>query len=194
MNPELFRQQIGDERGELYVFGELLKRGLVPYVPLVDQGLDALVRTPAGRMIELQIKAAGSAGGKYPRWFQMPPIEPRETFFIVWVEFTDGEPVDFWVFPSKLFDEYATRPPRGSPRDLDLDSGVRKHGMALRDLLCGFRNRWELIVDYEQYEHLMESMEDLEDLLTMKEAQEAPEDESLTLEEYEHQRSQALRG
>ena len=66
--------------------------------------------------------------------------------------------------------------------------------MVLRDLLCGFRNRWELIVNYEQYEHLMESMKDLEDLLTMKEAQEAPENESLTLEEYEHQRSQALRG
>ena len=66
--------------------------------------------------------------------------------------------------------------------------------MVLRDLLCGFRNRWELIVDFEKYEHLMESMEDLEDLLTMREAQEAPEDESLTLDEYEHQRSDSLRG
>ncbi len=194
MNPELFRKQIGGERGELYVFGELLRRGMVPYVPLVDQGLDALVRTPAGRVIELQIKAAGSAGGKYPRWFAMPPIEPRKNFFIVGVEFIDGEPEDVWIFPSTVFDKYAARPPKGSPRDLDLDSGVRKHGMALRDLLCGFRNRWELIVDYEQYEHLMESMEDLEDLLTMKESQEAPEDESLTLEEYEHQRSKPLRG
>ena len=64
--------------------------------------------------------------------------------------------------------------------------------MTLRDLLCGFRNRWDLIVDYERYQHLMEFMEDLEDLLAMKKAQEAPEDDSLTLEEYEHQRSQAL--
>ena len=194
MNPEMVNKQIAGKRGELYVFEELLKRGMVPYVPLVDEGVDALVRTPAGRMIELQIKAAGSAGGKYPRWFQMPPIETRKNFFIVGVEFTDGEPGDVWVFPSRVFDKYAGRPTKGSPWDLDLDSGVRKHGMALRDLLCGFRNRWELIANYEQYEHLMESTEDLEDLLTMKEAQEAPEDESLTLEEFEHRRSQSLRG
>ena len=194
MNPEKVNKQIAGERGELYVFGELLKRGMVPYVPLVDEGLDALMRTPAGRVIELQIKAAGSAGGKYPRWFAMPQIEPRKTFFIVGVEFIDGEPGDVWVFPSTVFDKYAGRPPKGSPRDLDLDGGVRKHGMPLRDLLCGFRNRWELIVDFEKYEHLMESIEDLEDLLTMKEAKEAPENESLTLKEYEHQRSKSLRG
>ena len=65
---------------------------MVPYVPLVDQGLDDLVRTPTGRVIELQIKAAGSAGRKYPRWFAMPPIGPRKTFFIVGVEFIYGEP------------------------------------------------------------------------------------------------------
>lgn len=194
MNPEKVNKQIAGERGELYVFGELLKRGMVPYVPLVDEGLDALMRTPAGRVIELQIKAAGSAGGKYPRWFQMPAIEPRKNFFLVGVEFTDGEPGDVWVFPSTVFDHYASRPPKGSPRDLDLDGGVRKHGMPLRDLLCGFRNRWELIVNYEEYEHLLGSIEDLEDLLAMKEAQEAPEDESLTLEEYEHQPSKPLRG
>ena len=113
MNPQMVNKQIAGERAELYVFGELLKRGMVPYVPLVDQGLDALVRTPAGRVIELQIKAAGSAGGKYPRWFAMPPIEPRNTFFIVGVEFTDGEPGDVWVLPSTVFDKYAGRPPKG---------------------------------------------------------------------------------
>lgn len=145
-------------------------------------------------MIELQIKAAGSAGGKYPRWFQIPAIEPRKKLFIVGVEFTDGEPGNVWVYPSIVFDKYTGRPPKRSPRDLDLDGGVRKHGMVLRDLLCGFRNRWELIVDFEKYEHLMESMEDLEDLLAMRVAHEAPEDESLTLEEYEHQRSDSLRG
>ena len=194
MNPEKVNKQIAGERGELYVFGELLKRGMVPYVPLVDEGLDALMRTPAGRVIELQIKAAGSAGGKYPRWFGVAGVEARKNFFIVGVEFTDGEPGDVWVFPSMVFDKYAGRPPKGSPRDLDLDGGVRKYGMALRDLLCGFRNRWDLIVNYEKYEPLMDSTEDLEDLLTMKEAQEAPEDESLTLEEHEHQRSQSLPG
>ena len=185
-------KQIAGERGELYVFGELLKRGVVPYVPLVDQGLDALVRAPGCAVIEIQIKAAGSAGGKYPRWFQVHRIEPRKNFVVVGLEFTDGKPGDVWVFPSIIFDKYASRPPKGTPRDLDLDSGIRKYGMRLRDLLCGFRNRWELLVDYEKYEALMETPDDLEDLLTMYEAGEAPEEEALSLEEYDRRRSAAL--
>ena len=54
-------KQIAGERGELYVFGELLKRGAISYVPLVDDGVDALVRTSEGTVIEIQVKAAGRA-------------------------------------------------------------------------------------------------------------------------------------
>lgn len=45
----------------------------------------------------------------------------------------------------------------------------------------GFRNRWELIINYEQYEARMDSSEDLEDLLGMKKA--------ITLEDYELRRN-----
>lgn len=185
-------RQLGGKRAELYVIGELLKRGVVPYVPVVDVGLDALVRTPTGKIVELQVKSAGSAGGEYPRWFQVPSVEPRRNFFIIGVEARDGDLADVWVFPTTVFDKYAGRPPKGSPRDLDLDIGARKYGIPLRELLCGFRNRWELITNFENYEALMESPEDLEDILTMKEATEAPEEEVFTLEKYERRRSAAL--
>ena len=185
-------KQIAGEIGKLHVFGELLKRGVVPYVPLVGQGLNALVRVPGCAAIEIQIRTAGSAGGKHPRWFQVDRIEPRKNFVVVGVEFNDGKPKHVWIFPSIIFDKYANRPPKGTPRDLDLDSGIRKYGIRLRDLLCGFRDRWELILDYERYEALMETPDDLEDLLTMYEAEEAPEEEALSLEEYDRRRSAAL--
>lgn len=188
----MMTKQSAGKTGELCVFIELLKRGAIPFLPLVDEGVDALVRTPSGRLIEVQIKFAGGAGGKYPRWFQVSTVAPRTNFFIVGVEAKDGEPGDVWIFPSAVFDKYASRPPKGSPRDLDLDIGTRKYGMALKDLLCGFRNRWELIIAYEQYEHLMDATEDLEDVLTMREALEAPKEEAITLGEYEHRRSAAL--
>ena len=76
-------RQIAGEIGELYVFSELLKRGAIPFLPLVDEGVDALVRTPDGAVVELQVKSPGSARGKYPRWFQMASISPRRSFFIV---------------------------------------------------------------------------------------------------------------
>lgn len=190
----MITNQIAGKTGELYVFTELLKRGAIPFLPLVDEGVDALVRTQTGRLIELQIKVAGGAGGKDPRWFQVSAVEPRKNFFIVGVEAKNGEPGDVWIFPSAVFNRYASRPPKGSPRDLDLESGTRNYGMPLKDLLCGFRNRWELIVNYERYESLMESVEDLEDILTMREALDAPKEEALTLEEYEHRRSATLSG
>jgi|TARA_Y100000031_G_scaffold135217_1_gene158370 hypothetical protein len=184
--------QAAGEIGELYVFQELLRLGVSVYVPLVDEGVDALARTPGGQTMELQIKSAGGAGGKHPRWFQMSRFDPRKEFFIIAVETLDGKPGDVWVFPSAVFDAYASRPPKGAPRDLDLDGGSRKYGMALKDLLCGFRNCWDLLVHFERYEALLESPEVLEDILTMREAIEAPEQESLSLEEYERHRSAGL--
>ena len=194
MSSGIKNKQLAGERGELYVFSELLKRGIVSYLPLVDEGIDALVRTSNGQLIELQIKAAGSAGGEYPRWFQMPFFEPRSNFMIVCVEFGNGEPRHTWVFPSAIYDKYASRPPKGTPRDLDLDSGVRKYGMPLRDLLSGFRDQWNLIEDFSRFEPMMESLEDLEDLLTMEEAQDSAKDEMLSLSEYERRRSSSISG
>lgn len=177
---------VAGQIGELYVFGELLKQGLEVYQPLVDEGLDALARLPSGQVIELQIKSAGGAGGKYSRWFQMPPFTPRPNFFIVGVEFLDKEVVAAWVFPSMVFHAYAS----GSEqklRDLDLESGKRKHGEPLADRLCGFRNRWELISNFEEWERFMtspEGFEDLEDILAMKEAAESPDEERMYFDDY----------
>ena len=56
--------------------------------------------------------------------------------------------------------------------------------MPLRELLCGFRDRWELIVEFARFERFMESPEDLEDLLTVQEAVESG-DEAIKLKDYE---------
>lgn len=185
---------VAGQIGELYVFGELLKRGAAVYTPLVDEGLDALVRLANGQVIELQIKSAGGTGGKDPRWFQISAFTPRPNFFIVGVEFSYGEVAEAWVFPSMVFHAYAT----GSQlktRDLNLDSGKRKYGEPLTDRLCGFRNRWELISDFQEWERFMnspEGFEDLEDILAMKEAAESPEEERMSFDEYVLSQSQTL--
>ena len=181
--------QVAGKIGELYVFNELLKRGAIPCIPLVDEGVDALVRTHSGHIIEVQIKSAGAAGGKDPRWFQVAKVEPRKNLFIIGVEVRDGESGDVWVFPSAVYNVYASLPPKGSPRDLNLESGKKKHGVVLKDLLCGFRNRWELVTQYEKYEHLLEHPEDLADVLAMKDAMEAPPEEGFTLEDYLQRRA-----
>ena len=185
---------VAGQIGELYVFSELLKQGLEVYKPLLDEGLDALVRLPNGQVIELQIKSAGGAGGKDPRWFQMPAFTPRAEFFIVCVEFLDNEVVAIWVFPSMVFHAYASGS-KTKLRDLNLDSGKRKYGEPLTDRLCGFRNRWELIANFEEWQRFMgspEGFEDLEDILAMKEAAESPEEERMYFDEYVLSQSKTL--
>ncbi len=51
---------------QLYVFNELLKRDAAVYIPLVDEGVDALVRTTAGRTIEIQVKSSEALAGNTP--------------------------------------------------------------------------------------------------------------------------------
>ena len=177
---------------ELWVFNELLKRGCSIYTPLVDEEVDAVVRTASGHAIDIQVKSSGGAGGKDPGWFQIGKVPLEPDFFVIGVEVKEREPERAWVFPSMVFDAYATKPPKGSPRDLNLDGGARKHGLILRDLLCGFRNRWELISNFENYAAHLASPEGLEDILAMIESLEANEGESIDIEEYEHRGSTSL--
>lgn len=47
---------------------------------------------------------------------------------------------------------------------------------------------------YDEYEALLRKIEDMEDLLAMKESLAAPDDEAVSLEDYEHRRAARLRG
>ena len=170
----MITKQAGGEIGELFVFGELLKRGVKVYKPLVDEGLDALLRLSDGCVLELQIKSAGGAGGKDPRWFQMPAFSPSPDFFVICVTLINEEVEEVWVFPSMVFYAYAAGK-EDKTRDLNLETGVREYGDPLRDYLRGFRNRWELITDYDYFKKFMtspEGYEDLEDMLVMLEMSE----------------------
>ncbi|MBM3149001.1 MAG: type II toxin-antitoxin system Phd/YefM family antitoxin [Chloroflexi bacterium] len=51
-----------------------------------------------------------------------------------------------------------------------------------------------VLARYDEYEALVTKIEDLEDLLAMREALLAPEEEAVSLEEYERQRAARVRG
>jgi hypothetical protein len=174
--------QLSGKRAELYVIGELLKLGVVPYVPVVDvEGVDVVVRTSSGKLLAIQVKVASIAGRRGPRWFIFGNMPTQPELFLVGILVSDENVQDAWIFPSSVYRNYADSTPKGD-WGINLDVGKRKYGMPLRDLLCGFRNRWELITNYDQYESTLESPEDLEDILTMKESLESPEEEAMTLQ------------
>jgi len=51
-----------------------------------------------------------------------------------------------------------------------------------------------VLARYDEYEAILKKLEDLEDLLAMKDSLSAPEEESITLEDYAHQRAARVRG
>ena len=51
-----------------------------------------------------------------------------------------------------------------------------------------------VLTRYDEYEALLKKVEDMEDLLSMKEALSAPEEEAVSLEDYESKRAARVRG
>jgi len=50
-----------------------------------------------------------------------------------------------------------------------------------------------VLARYDEYEALLRKIEDMEDLLAMKESLAAPDEEAVSLEDYEHRRAVRLR-
>jgi prevent-host-death family protein len=51
-----------------------------------------------------------------------------------------------------------------------------------------------VLARYDEYEAMLRKIEDMEDLLAMKESLAVPDEEAISLEDYEHQREARLRG
>lgn len=173
--------KVAQQLAEMYVFSELLKRGVIPYAPVAEGTTDALLKTDQGIVLELSVNCSRKGDGT----FAVPEFMPDKKRFIVCVEFDDSDNPVGWVFPSLVFYAYSSGPNRNGLRTLNLDGGRRKYfGKPLRDYNRGFRNRWELISHYQYYRRFMnssEGYEDLEDILLMLLVDEEPEKDEETV-------------
>jgi hypothetical protein len=141
--------------GELHVFVELLRRGVNPYVPLVDtEGVDAVVRRPDGSFLEIQVKAIRTP--QTPRWFQVQRLQPRNNYFIVCVALAT-DPIETWVIPSHSFEAHSTV--SQGTYDLNLDSTARGQTVPRGKLLEEYKEAWHLLVGQAVQEPLTEDEE-----------------------------------
>jgi hypothetical protein len=121
------QRQLTGKMGEFRVFVKLLEHGHVPYVPLVDEGIDCLLKSG----VRIQIKTVSTQ--RDPRWFQVTNLVSEDNFYIICVD-AGGE---FWVFPSRVFIENATE--SKGIYDLNLDSKGRG------EKLENYKNAWHLL-------------------------------------------------
>lgn len=90
------------KRIEFYVVGLMLKEGLDVYLPLVDDdAIDAVIKRPDGRFVEVQIKARSKAVSfGDAALFAALTHEPRKNY---WFVFYSERMETIWIMSSNEF-------------------------------------------------------------------------------------------
>ena len=128
---------ITGKEGEFKVIGKLLEKGFEVYLPVVDVGIDCVIRTDTGYK-EIQIKTREKTGRYF---FDVPDFEPKDNLFIIC--YTTTERNDLWIIPSKDFKKYATRVKSKSKIKLRLTLG--KKNSDKRKRLEKYKNNFKLL-------------------------------------------------
>ncbi len=137
------------KRAEFFVFGELVRRGADVYLPIIDIGIDAIVRRQDGTHLDIQVKSTEKEWSP-TAWVPDDP-ELRQRRFIVWVDMSEPEEnLEIWVFRGDIFYSYSTKIgawQNGTYRRLVLDETRRGDDHPRRDLLKKYRGAgaWELL-------------------------------------------------
>ena len=144
---EITSQQKG-KRAEFLVFGELIKRGADLYLPVVDIGIDAILRRGDGAYLEIQVKST-EKGWSLDAWVP-DNLQLLQKRFIVWVDMSESkENPEIWVFPGEIFKDYSIK--IGAEQDfthrrLDLAAIRRGDSKSRRVLLLQeYLGAWKLL-------------------------------------------------
>ena len=102
------------KRAEFYTFGELLKHSADLYLPVIDQGVDAIVRRGNGDCIEIQVK--GTEAPDQAGYFNVYDLNNHrdDRFYIVCVDMNQENVLkdhtwpNAWVLPASIYRKYMT--------------------------------------------------------------------------------------
>jgi hypothetical protein len=133
------------KQAELLVFSELLRRETDVYIPLVDQGVDAIILKKDRTTLKIQVKSTKKKFSE--KCFDVKNLNPLEKdFFIICVflpESKSKKAHEYWIIRADEFCKYAVRLSKNIHR-LDLDAASQKHGNVPREeLLKDCKNAWD---------------------------------------------------
>ena len=134
---------------EFLVFSKLLRSDADLYLPIVDTGIDAVLRKADGKYLEIQIKSTEE--DEQAGCFNADDLDyyDEERYFIVCVDLSRKSP-ETWILPCGVFKEYATKPWESKKGwksyRLDVNARDTQHGNKLRrNLLQKYLGAWELL-------------------------------------------------
>ena len=126
---------------ELLVFSELVKRGADLYIPIIDMGIDAIVRREDGTHLDIQVKSTEKGWG-FTAWVPDNPQLQKRRFIIGVDMLKSKENPEVWVFPGETFVDYSIKigaEQNGTNRRLDLDTIRKGDDKPRRALLKKYR-------------------------------------------------------
>ena len=114
-------RSIGDDStkkgkaAEFLVFSELLRRDADLYLPIIDIGVDAIIRQKGGTYLEVQAKSTEKEdqAGYFNIDLSELQQRPEDKFFIICIDMNQknyieqGKP-NIWVIPAKDYKKYMT--------------------------------------------------------------------------------------
>jgi hypothetical protein len=140
---------------EYFVFSELIKRGADVFIPIVDTGIDAIVRQKDGTYLEIQIKATQE--DEQSGYFNIRDIDAlsKNNHFIVCVDMNEKNSrnlnrPNIWIVSAEDFKKYR-QGAEGKEKygvRLAMYSRSQKHGNKRRDELlqeCFGDKGWKLL-------------------------------------------------
>jgi len=133
--------------GELYVFGKLIEKGAMPFLPVADtRGVDAVVQKKDRTYVEIQVRATWPP--QQAGYINVPDLVTRKNFFIVGLIYAKplgvmDEKPEVWIIPSEIFEANTTE-----RRQLGLGClglGTTEHEQNLREKLADYCEAWHLL-------------------------------------------------
>jgi hypothetical protein len=137
------RQQAWDGKAaEHIVISELLKRGHTPFIPIIDTGVDIIVKSKSKNCYyELQVKSNNSPIKDNQQWFVFTgELLVREELIYVLVDMVHGE---FWLIPSKIVKRYGNQ--CRTQFDLHLQQKKRGTQKTRGEYLGKYKNSWDIL-------------------------------------------------
>lgn len=139
------------KKAELFVFRELISKGADVYLPMMDTGVDAVVRRKNSTYAEIQVKATekdDQAG-----YFNVRDLQAltRPNYFVVCVDMNRAMAIEpgtpnVWIVPASEFMKYGQSGAKGQKKwgyRLAVYSRNRRHGnRRTGELIEAYRNNW----------------------------------------------------
>lgn len=136
------QQAFDGKSAEHMVITELLKRNYVPFIPVLDRGIDLLVKSKTEeKYYEIQVKSNNSPIEKNQKWFIFSgELQVRKNLIYALVDMINNE---IWIVPSEIVKKYGNQ----CKTQFDLHLKQRKRGDEKRrgEHLEPYKNNWNIL-------------------------------------------------